>query len=128
MPVPTEPDWYWWSSPGYMQGEPQCLWVEMDQLTGCIVAWLGDRRWALTREDAEAHSDFLAGPLGGEFGPRIPSAERLRAMEEVIADIASNGYAPKLGMMPPFLCAFCRTPEPDHAPDCPWLRAQKEDG
>ena len=124
MTVPTEPGWYCWTPPSTMCGSRT---VEHDWKPMWVANSAADPLVAVGT--LHSLSGYLqASKIGGEFGPRIPSAERLRAMEEVIADIASNGYAPKLGMMPPFLCAFCRTPEPDHAPDCPWLRAQKEDG
>ena len=128
MSVPTEPGWYWWreslDSPYW-----QIVWIQ--EVGGRPPFPELDVYFPLT-----GGRQFLPD-LKGEFGPRIPSPERLEAMEKVLAAMALNDACPRRGGPGECIrCAFCGGIEEmlamippkrhlRHAPGCPWVLAQE---
>ena len=109
MNTPTEPGYYWWTPP---RGKPRI--AEAVRAHGMLMA------------DIEPGTPWftLLEAVKGEWGPRIPAPDRLRAMEEVCErePVANTGYAR--------FCDICLSHAVDendmivHAPTCPWPRAR----
>jgi len=114
MSTPTEPGYYWWTPP---RGKPRI--AEAVRAHGMLMA------------DIEPGTPWftLLEAVKGEWGPRIPAPDRLRAMEEVMAKDITAYADPEAAY-----CPFCEV-EWDwvngdkwtcqHLPTCPWLRAQE---
>ena len=125
MSVPTKAGVYLWrpnaDSPWQWRATQWHRWFGMEgQPTGqhCL---------AVTR---------IRGPVpveehGGEWGPRIPDPERLQAMHELttIEPMCGINYG---GGCDDSICFYCGAPwrdeDTEHDSDCPWLRAQPEEG
>ena len=125
MSVPTEAGCYYWT-PGCVRSEDAII-VRVDHelwATSEGGGWSGDLAW---KEWAE-----------GEWGPRIPSPERLAALEAVLAAVPERAvYVTVNGGTS---CGLCHAPvynlavgngdqfltarQCTHAADCPWLLAQ----
>lgn len=127
MPTPTEPGTYWW-------------WDEASERTKgprCLRVFLGrnphDGRTRLRTVVYAAGCPPLlidASALGGTWGERIPDNPTLKALKELAAKspIFHGG-----GEYDEPECVYCGGGPPrlaapvDHAPDCPWVRAQPKE-
>ena len=118
--MPTEPGWYWLRLPYWR--ETQCVCVHYPHL-------LDDELWVLGIERLEEPLAWIAKTYpDAEWGGRIPDSPTLKARRELaehcplhLECASRRWYCPHCGAI------ASRQEDVQHAPDCPWLRAQEKD-
>ena len=124
MNTPTEPGWYWHRNtehgPWWLV---QLIWGHHGGAMHMSV-YEGDRH----SYDLPVCSNGVEVDAG-EWGPRIPEPERLKAMREMVESEPVLDVTRDTREMH-FLCAYCSkcivNVGQGHDPDCPWKRAQED--